>query len=199
MSDLTTLEKRKLEQLLGMSGGYVLDFSNKTFDEFTIESTRRSIYDEKYNHGSGSKANQLRGFWKEESNGVVAKLLSDLLDYSESESPASDMRLLAECRKIVARLKASKPVADIDAIAQIADERDPDVVAASSDIKAGQLQARCVMFRADECSDSSPGVGRLALLRHIQASHGVVECNDGRDRGMRCGSVAKRAEARVWL
>lgn len=129
MSDLTTQEKRKLERLLGMGGGYVLDFSNRTFDEFVIESTRRSIYDAKYNHGSGSKANQLRGFWNEESNGVVAKLLGGLLDYLENEGQTFDADLLAACRKIVARLKQISPIAEIDAIAQIADERDLDVVA----------------------------------------------------------------------
>ena len=34
MSDLTFLEKRKFEQLLGMGTGYVLDFSNRSFAEF---------------------------------------------------------------------------------------------------------------------------------------------------------------------
>ena len=127
MSDLTTLEKRKLERLLQMSGGYVLNFSNRTFDEFVIEATGRSIYDEKY--GNGSKANQLRGFWKEESNPLVARILGNLLDYAESERLADDVQLLADCRKIGARLKESSPVAEIDAIARIADEHDLEVVA----------------------------------------------------------------------
>ena len=44
MSDLSSTEKRKLEQLLGMSGGYVLGFSNRTFDDFFFEKIGRSIY-----------------------------------------------------------------------------------------------------------------------------------------------------------
>ena len=36
MSDLQAREKRKLERLLGMSSGYVLDFTNRTFEEFTL-------------------------------------------------------------------------------------------------------------------------------------------------------------------
>jgi len=32
MSNLTSLEKRKLEQFLGMETGYVLNFSNRSFD-----------------------------------------------------------------------------------------------------------------------------------------------------------------------
>ena len=39
MSDLTNLEKRKLEKLLGMASGYVLNFSNKTFAEFVMDCT----------------------------------------------------------------------------------------------------------------------------------------------------------------
>ena len=56
MSDLTSSEKRKLEQLFSMGGGYVLDFSNRTFSEFIEESVRRDIYDARYDYGSGSKA-----------------------------------------------------------------------------------------------------------------------------------------------
>jgi hypothetical protein len=129
MSDLTSLEKRKLERLLVPEAGYVLNFSNKTFDEFVLESTRRSVYDEKYAELGTSKANRLRGFWKEEGNSVVAKLLADLLDYAESERLSNDAVLIADCRKIVARLKESSPVADVEAIARIADEHDLEVVA----------------------------------------------------------------------
>ena len=43
------MEKKKLERILGMSSGYVLDFSNRTFEEFVFESTGREMYDEKYN------------------------------------------------------------------------------------------------------------------------------------------------------
>ena len=73
MSDLTSTEKRKLEQLLGMGSGYVLSFSNRTFDDFFFESIGRSIYDPQYDYGSGSKANRLRGFWKVEGNSLVGK------------------------------------------------------------------------------------------------------------------------------
>lgn len=41
MSDLTNMEKRKFEKLLGMSSGYVLDFSNRTFDDLVVDSTVR--------------------------------------------------------------------------------------------------------------------------------------------------------------
>lgn len=36
------MEKRKLEKLLKMGSGYVLGFSNNSFDAFVIDSVRRS-------------------------------------------------------------------------------------------------------------------------------------------------------------
>ncbi len=39
MSDLSSIEKRKLERLLGMGSGYVLNFSDRTFSEFFRRST----------------------------------------------------------------------------------------------------------------------------------------------------------------
>jgi hypothetical protein len=105
MSDLTATEKRKLERLLGMGSGYVLNFSNPTFEEFVLDSTGRSIYDSKYEYGSGSKANRLRGFWNEESNGVVGKLLGALIEYGTSEGLLNDAGIAADGRRIVSRLR----------------------------------------------------------------------------------------------
>ena len=39
MSDLTLVEKQKLEKLLGMETGYVLNFSNPRFADFVLEGT----------------------------------------------------------------------------------------------------------------------------------------------------------------
>ena len=48
MSDLSNMEKRKIERALKMGDGYVLNFSNRTFDEFMSETVNIEIYDEKY-------------------------------------------------------------------------------------------------------------------------------------------------------
>ncbi|EOI7012595.1 hypothetical protein ACMVLY_003524 [Salmonella enterica subsp. enterica serovar Derby] len=37
MADLTAFERRKLEKLFGMGGGYVLNFSDRTYSEFFID------------------------------------------------------------------------------------------------------------------------------------------------------------------
>jgi len=43
MSDLTFAERTKLEHLLGMGNRYVLNFSNRTFTEFVVESTSLTL------------------------------------------------------------------------------------------------------------------------------------------------------------
>ncbi|MBE9073347.1 MAG: restriction endonuclease [Microcystis sp. M54BS1] len=112
MSDLTSIEKIKLEKLLEMGNGYVLDFSNITFREFVLENLNIDIYDEKYNYSSGSKANRLRGFWKEESNSTVGKLIETLLEYWKTKKSITrkaitteEENLFNECQKIVERLQ----------------------------------------------------------------------------------------------
>jgi len=109
MSSLTSTEKRKLEQFLGMASGYVLDFSNRTFEEFIRDSTGREIYDERYNEGSGSKAHRLRAFWRKENDATVAKLMGDMLDYSEATGQQIEI-----CRLIIARLRGQKAEAPVN-------------------------------------------------------------------------------------
>jgi len=118
MSDLTFIERRKIEQTLGMASGYVLDFSNRTFAEFVLESTGRDIYESRYDYQSGSKANRLRAFWQKEGNSLVGKLLSDLLDYRGEPGPSEEV-----CRLIVARLLKGSSAATPQHTEQSSEER----------------------------------------------------------------------------
>ncbi len=127
MSNLTLIEKRKLERLLQMGSGYVLDFSNRTLQGFVLDSTGRDIFDVKY---SGSKANRLRAFWANEPNHVVGKLLTNLLDYYEERNTGST-ELSDECRRIAQRLLQDASVQDIEAIKPNADGRDFEALAKS--------------------------------------------------------------------
>ncbi len=81
-----------------MSDGYVLDFSNRTFQEFILESTGLDI-DENTVGGFGSKATRLRYFWATQPDHVVGKLLKDLLEHTPGDSPAR-----GKSRKIAERL-----------------------------------------------------------------------------------------------
>lgn len=78
MGDLDNATKRKLESVLEMGGGYVLDFSNATFADFVKTAIGLDPY-EKY--GGGSKALLLRKIWQTEPPQAVAKLNLDLLEH----------------------------------------------------------------------------------------------------------------------
>lgn len=85
MANLTTIEKQILERLFQMNGGYVLNFSDRTMGEFFRDDVGIDIYNKKYNYGSGSKANRLRGFWLCADDKIIAKSILKLIEYIDSQ------------------------------------------------------------------------------------------------------------------
>ena len=83
MANLKFSEKQLFEKLFDR-GGYVLDFSNRTFEEF-FRDYNVNIFSEKYNKSSGSKMNRLRAFWEVESDKKVGEVLLNLLQYAEAK------------------------------------------------------------------------------------------------------------------
>jgi len=129
MSDLNFIEKSHLEKLFQMGGGYVLDFTNRTFQEFVADAVRKDIDDGKYNYASCSKANRLRQFWKIEPNRTVALLTRQMVEYATTV-PDVDQALVPKARKIADRLLSAPPV-ELDAIAPITDDRTFEALANS--------------------------------------------------------------------
>lgn len=130
MSDLSTVEKLRLEKLFEMDSGYVLDFSNPTFAQFMFENAGVDIYDDKYILSSGSKANRLRAFWQQEPNYIVGQLTNSLLDYWKEKKQLrylniipSEQNLYDECAKIAERLKQDSPIENLEAISPIVDDK----------------------------------------------------------------------------
>ena len=85
MANLTTNEKQILEKLFQMGGGYVLNFSDRTMGEFFKDDVGVDIYDEKYNYASGSKANRMRGFWREADEILVSESIVKLVNYIKTQ------------------------------------------------------------------------------------------------------------------
>ncbi len=85
MANLTTNEKQILEKLFQMGGGYVLNFSDRTMGEFFRDDIGVDIYAKKYDYGSGSKANRIRGFWLKADDTLVGKTIIKLIDYIENQ------------------------------------------------------------------------------------------------------------------
>ena len=125
MSSLTMIEKRVLENFLGMGFGYVLDFSNHTFTELVLASVDIEIDSDKYMINGTSKANRLRAFWKIESDHLVGRLLTALIKYSEDadqETTDDEQKLADRYRKIARRLlNSSVNLEDIREKAELLD------------------------------------------------------------------------------
>lgn len=94
-----------------MGGGYVLDFSNRTFREFFQETVGLDIDDDKYMADGTSKAKRLRTFWRIESDPTVGTLVHALIDYAESlhrDDPDAKAKA-KKSRQIADRLLAGGP------------------------------------------------------------------------------------------
>ena len=72
-----------LEKLFDMGGGYVTEFSDRTFEEFFKRELGVNIYDEKYFFNSGSKANRLRCFWEKSDDETIIKSIEKIILHIE--------------------------------------------------------------------------------------------------------------------
>ncbi len=108
MSSLTPVEKRAFEDLLHMGGGYVFDFNNQSFSRLFRDTVNVDIYSEPYGTYGDSKANRMRRFWDIDSDRIVGKVLSAILELwkfeNEKLSDISTNLGYNKCKLIVRRL-----------------------------------------------------------------------------------------------
>lgn len=81
MSSLTFIEKEIIEEFLGMDGGYVLDFTDRSYDSFFRDEVGIDIRHNKYARYGNSKAKRLRYFWDNHEDDLVATALQKFMDY----------------------------------------------------------------------------------------------------------------------
>lgn len=81
MASLKQTDILILEKLFEMGGGYVLNFSNTSFQQFIYNVCKLDIYDSKYAVYGDSKAKRLRVFWQVESDKTVGILINEMLAY----------------------------------------------------------------------------------------------------------------------
>jgi len=115
VSSLKMLERECFEELFGMSSGHVLDFSNRTFAEFSRETAGVDIYASKYAVNGDPKARRLRAFIELEPDALVGKTLSELLEYWRYKTPQPNMKeaeFHERAKQVVGRLlgKEARPV-----------------------------------------------------------------------------------------
>jgi hypothetical protein len=136
MSDLTSIEKRTLEKLFEMGSGYVLNFSDRTFNDFVFDNTAIDIKHDKYCTDGASKARRLRSFWKLESNHTVGRLTKAFLEYWSLENPDVDKTSEAygwytDCVKIPIRLLGESPIDQPEVFKPNTDDREFSLLAKS--------------------------------------------------------------------
>lgn len=111
MSSLTDIDKRYLETLLGMGSGYVLDFSDNTYGEFFARH-KINIHGPKFQTYGTSKAKKMRSFWEQETDAIVGKVLSEMLQSYEADCDLNgeemDRAVFDKCGAIVNRLLGRK-------------------------------------------------------------------------------------------
>jgi hypothetical protein len=112
MGSLKMIDKTTLEKYLGMSSGYVLGFTDRTFAELIADAVDADIHSDVYTAFGTSKANKLRAFWHNEPDDRIAAVLEAILDHHDAithDQSAQDIAQATKCRAIVARLRTSSP------------------------------------------------------------------------------------------
>jgi hypothetical protein len=137
MADLSRLEKLKLENIFEMNEGYVLDFLNKTFNNFIFETINIELYSDKYADNGESKANRLRTIWQKENNYLVGKLTKEMLDYWKDtvmiykQITEKQQIHFEECYKIANKLSENNIVEEIEVIRINQDDKNFSLLAKS--------------------------------------------------------------------
>jgi len=84
VADLTEADRYLLEIILDMGEGYVLDFKDRSFGDF-FGRHGVQIHSAKYQIHGQSKAKKMRAFWDLESNALVGRVLSEMIDKCEAQ------------------------------------------------------------------------------------------------------------------
>ncbi|MDN5215579.1 abortive infection family protein [Fulvivirgaceae bacterium BMA12] len=137
-----------IDDAFDMHGGYVLNFSDRTFAIFFDSEFGINIDDEKYRADGNSKAKRLRTFLRLENGITVAKVLRGLWRYKESlpsvENPWSDEEAEKDVKtpiiELISRIEAGGAALQTDAFDKfVADETLDDLIAAiERDIQANK-------------------------------------------------------------
>lgn len=180
---VTMLDLRTIESVLQMSGGYVLDLTNRTFAEFFREHGV-DIDHQTYEIDGGSKANRLRRFLRMSTPPLTGQVLAGLLEYrlaSDLENPRADD--LDRYRRLVVRLGGTAPESPATAAVSAA------AVTAAADAKAEAALLRRV-FRP-ELFDGLPidDAMRRALVDRMDEAGRCIDVNANLAAVILCGSV----------
>lgn len=83
MAALSTTDMKLIDSIFGIYSGYVLDFSNSTFDAFFRRDVGVDVYDAAYATYGDSKGKRFRAFLENARAAAVVKALTELWTYRE--------------------------------------------------------------------------------------------------------------------
>jgi len=156
MADISAASRNAIEDILKMSGGYVLEFSNRTFSEF-FSDFGVDIDDQRYSVNGGSKAHRMRTFIKLEPASVVVRILHALWkvreDLNYPEDAAGLARLFKRFESVMADLaRAGQQNTDgIDKFARnatleaLVDTIESEITSGRPEMALDRLHTYCVM------------------------------------------------------
>ena len=84
MANIRSVDMLFLDDLFEMGGGYVLNFSDRTFAQFFADELNIDIDDPKYAQGGGSKGKRFRYFLQSVDRPTVVRTLKALWEYREA-------------------------------------------------------------------------------------------------------------------
>jgi hypothetical protein len=140
-------EMRILDDTLAMGNGYVLDFNDRTFQEFFDDEFGVAIYSEKYAFNGTSKAKRMRAFVTAEDENTVARVLRRFWEHRESVSLYAQAENHEPVKKrffeLMVKIEAGAAAPRTDAIDRFArDETLEELVAAiERDVSANKPAA----------------------------------------------------------
>jgi hypothetical protein len=163
-------EMRIFDDAFDMNGGYVLNFSDRTFSEFFDDEFGITIYCEKYNFNGSSKAKHMRAFITTEDEYTVARVLRRFWEERESIPRLAEAENHEQIKKrffdLLVRIEAGAAAPRTDAIDRFArDETLEELVAAiERDITANKPAAALDRLHT-YC---------MKKFAHLLDSHGVT-------------------------
>lgn len=172
-SDIDFLDKKIFKEIFNKAG-YVLDFSDRTFSEFTVKSVGIDIK-EKYKL---SKGKSLEKFIDNESDNMVLKLIQDLLYYCENISTNSLTHDKKEKLEVILKkypkvdsgnigheipsfFNSKFITSQIEIMNKAVNEHPADAIG-----KAKELVETCFKYVLDECNIEYTSKETLLKLKH---------------------------------
>lgn len=119
-----TLDMWLVDQVLGMTSGYVLNFSDRTFDDFIKRKFGIDARAPAYTVDGDSKAKRLRALLRSLVPGAQAEVLRALWEHRQQYTVHSDLERHIEERflSMVAQLESSEQPIDLEVIEAFTDD-----------------------------------------------------------------------------